>query len=155
MASGDITIFQQARLNLGKGVFDLSADTLKLGIIKSAANSGHDPSSSDADPHWGGSGTTDLSASQVATGGTSYAGPVTLTSTSFTLVSGVPTLRADVVSLSQDASGFTNGRWGILYDDTDANKRAIAFVDLGGDQSLVAAGLNIDWNGATNDILTL
>jgi hypothetical protein len=60
-----------------------------------------------------------------------------------------------VVSLAQDASGFTNGRWGILYNDTAAGKQALAYVDLGSDRSLVTGPLTIDWNGATNDILTL
>jgi hypothetical protein len=155
MATGDITSFQQARLNIGKGLYDLSADTLKLGIIKSLANGGHDPAAADADPHWGGTGTTNLATHQVATAGTSYTGPQTLGSVTFTLVSGTATLRAANVSLSTDASGFTNGRWGILYDDTDANKRALAFVDFGADISIAAAPLLIDWSGASGDILTI
>lgn len=155
MAAGDITWFRQALLDLGKKVHDLSADTLKLGIVKSAANSGIDPTATTADPRWGAGGTTNLSSSQVATGGTSYTGPQTLGSVTWTLVSNEPFLRAAVVSLAQDASGFTNGRWGIIYNDTAAGKQALAFVDLGGDKSLAAGGLSIDWNGASNDILKI
>jgi len=59
------------------------------------------------------------------------------------------------VTLAQDASGFTNGRWGIIYNNSDTNKRAIAFVDFGSDRSLVSGAITIDWNGATNDILTI
>jgi hypothetical protein len=155
MAAGDIVWFDQAMLDLGKEVHDLTNDTLKLGIVKSAANAGIDPVASTADPRWGAGGSTNLSSSEVATGGSSYTGPQTLTTKTWTLVSGKGTLRADVVSLAQDASGFTNGRWGILYNDTAAGKQALAYVDLGSDRSLVTGPLTIDWNGATNDILTL
>lgn len=60
MASGDIVWFDQALLNLGEKVFDLSSDTLKLGIVKSAANSGIDPAASTSDPCWGAGGSTNL-----------------------------------------------------------------------------------------------
>lgn len=155
MSSGDIVWFNQAKLNVGKKLIDLSADTLKLGIVKSQANGGIDPSASTSDPCWGSGGSTNLSSSQVATGGSAYTGPKTLTTVTFTLVSGVATLRADIVTIAQDASGFTNGRWGILYSDTATNKNALAYVDLGSDRSLATAALTIDWSGATNDILTL
>lgn len=151
MATGDVKWFAQALHDLGAKIHNLGADDLRLGIITSAAT----PTSTTAAPHWGGTGTTNLATSQVATGGTEYTGPVALSGESWTVVSGVPTLRADVVSLAQDAAGFTNGRWGIIYNNTDANKRAVAFVDLGSDRSIADGPLSIDWNGATNDILTL
>jgi hypothetical protein len=151
MATGDIKWFSRALLDLGEKIHDLSSDTFKLGIITSAAT----PVLSTADPRWGAGGTTNFSSNQVATGGTSYTGPVTLGSVTWTEVSNVPTLRAAIVTLNQDASGFTNGRWGIIYNDTDAGKRCVAFVDFGADRSLVTGQLVIDWNGANNDILTL
>lgn len=155
MAQGDIKWFQQAALDLGKKLHDLSADTLKLGIIKGAGDSGVDPTQDLADPRWGAGGGTNLSSSQVATGGSSYTAPISLSNRSFTLVAGKPTLRADIIELAQDASGFTNGRWGIVYNDTDSGKRALGYVDFGSARSLVAGPLNIDWFGATNDILEL
>jgi hypothetical protein len=56
-----------------------------------------------------------------------------------------------------DASGFTTGAYGIIYNDTDTNKRALGFVELssGGTLSLVAGGVTIDWGGAGTDILTI
>lgn len=155
MAAGDIVWFDQALLNLGKKIFDLSSDTLKLGLVKSAANGGIDPAVTTADPCWGAGGSTNLSSSQVATAGTSYTGPQSLTSVTWAIVSGTPTLRADVITLAADASGFINARWGIIYDDTAANKNAIGYVDLGADVSIAAASYSFDWNGANNDILTL
>jgi hypothetical protein len=158
MATGDIKWFSQALEDLGNKIHNINADTLKLGIVTSATT----PLLSTAAPHWGGTGTTNFATNQVGTGGTSYTGPQTLQissggggSQTWAQVSNVPTLRADAVVLAQDASGFTNGRWGIIYNDTDANKRAIAFVDLGSDRSLVTGSLTIDWSGANNDILTI
>src|SRR5574343_1468062 len=152
MATGTVKWFDQALLDLGKEEHLLSSDTLKLGIV-----TGVTPAHTTADPRWGAGGTTDYSASQVATGGTSYTGPVTLTTVTWTIVSNVPTLRADVVTLAQDAAGFTNGGYGIIYNDTNAGKRALGFVEISSTnaESLVAGQLQIDWSGANNDILTL
>lgn len=153
MAQGDVKWFAQALADIATGgIHQLAAHTLKLGIITSAVT----PAVNTAAPHWGGTGTTNLASNQVATGGTSYTGPQTLGSKSVTLTSTGMRFAAASVALAQDASGFTNGRYGIIYNDSDANKRALAFVDLGSDRSLVAGPLTIDWNGATNsDILSL
>lgn len=151
MATGDIKWFAQALHDLGNKIHDMDGDTLKLGIITSAVS----PALSTSAPHWGGTGTTNLATNQVATGGTSYTGPITLSNKSWSVVSNVPTVRADEVTLAQDASGFTNGRWGVIYNDSDANKRCLAFVDMGSDRSLVAGPIVFAWSGASNDILTL
>jgi hypothetical protein len=149
MAAGDIKVFHAAVLAMGKKLLDLSADTLKLGIVTNATV----PSLTTADPRWGAGGTTNFSTNQVGLA-TGYAGPVTLASVTFTQVSNIPTLRASVVTIPQDAGGFTTGAYGIIYDDTDSGKRAIAFVDFGGSVGNVAGDLIIDWNGANNDITT-
>jgi len=149
MAIGDIKWFSQALVNLGNKQFDLSNDVIKLGIVTNATL----PSIDTVDPHWNGTGTTNFSTSQVATG-TAYTGPITLTTKTWTLLAGGPHLRADIVNIPQDASGFTNGSFGILYDDTDTKKRALAYIDLG-TLSLVPGPVQLDWNGATNDILSL
>lgn len=151
MATGDIKWFAQALLDLGNKIHDMDGDTLKLGLITSAST----PALSTAAPHWGGTGTTDLSASQVATGTAYTTGGPTLGSVTWSLVSNVPTFRAATVTVNQDVSGFTNARWGIIYNSSDANKRAIAFVDLGADRSIQGGALTIDWSGADNDILTI
>lgn len=149
MATGDVTWFRQALLDKGKKLHDLSADAIKLGLITSAVT----PAATDADPRWGSGGTTNYSTSQVNTG-TSYAtGGPTIANTSWALQSNQPELRGDPVTVAQDATGFTNARWGIIYNNTDAGKRAIAFVDLGSDRSIQGGPLTIDWNGASNIIL--
>lgn len=152
MATGTVKWFAQALHDLGNKIHDLDGDTLKIGIVTTTTV----PALSTAAPHWGGTGTTNFATNQVATA-TAYTGPITLTTKTWSIVSNVPTFRADTVTIAQDASGFTNGAYGIIYNDTDANKRAIAFVELssGGSLSLVGGSVTIDWSGANNDILTI
>lgn len=155
MAAGTMTWFDQALLDLGKGAFDLSSDTLKWALIKSAANGGHDPAVDDADPCWGAGGSTNLSSAQVGTGGTSYTGPVTIAGTTWTIVAGTPTLDGtDPGELAADASGFTDARSLVVYDDTHAAKKALAWMDLGADKS-IAAGIALRIEFAAGGILTL
>ncbi len=152
MATGDIKWFPEALLNLGKKVHNLSSDTLKLGIVTSSPA----PALNTADPHWGGTGTTNFATTQVGTGG-GYTGPITLASVTWTNVSNVPTLRAADITIPQNASGFSNGAYGIIYNDTDANKRAIAWIELssGGTASIVSGSLTIDFQGAGTDVLKI
>jgi len=153
MATGTIKWFAQGLLDLGNKIHNLSSDSLRLGIVTSATV----PTLSTAAPHWGGTGTTNFATNQVGTGGTQYTGPKTLASVTWTLVSNVPTLRVADIVMTQDASGFTTGAYGILYNNTDANKRALGFVELrsAGNLSLVASAVTIDWGGAGTDVLTI
>ena len=153
MATGTMKWFAQGLLDLGNKIHNLSSDTLMLGIVTNTTV----PSLSTAAPHWGGTGTTNFATNQVATTGTQYTGPKTLASVSWSLVSNVPTLRATDIAMTIDASGFTNGAYGIIYNNTDANKRALGFVELSsaGTLSLVAGAVTIDWGGAGTDLLTI
>lgn len=150
MARGDVHWFNRGLLDLGAKRHDLSADSLRLGIVDNVTP----PTVNTADPRWGSGGTTNFSSNQVdlATG---YSGPIALASVTWSQVSNVPTLRANVVTIPQDAAGFTDAAWGIIYNDTDTGKRALAFVDLGGPVGNVAGDVTVDWNGANNDIATL
>lgn len=154
MATGDVKWFSKALEDLGNKIHNLSSDVLKLGIVTTATV----PSSTTAAPHWGGTGTTNFATNQVGTGGTQYTGPLTLASVTWSLNSGAnPSIRATNISLPQDASGFTTGAYGIIYNNTDANKRALGWIEISsaGTASLVAGPITIDWNGANNDILQL
>lgn len=157
MATGTMKWFAQGLLDLGNKVHNLSSDTLKLGIIHVTGSPSVTPLLSTPAPHWGGTGTTDFSAQQVSTGGSQYTGPKTLASVTWTLVSNVATLRATDIAMTIDASGFTNGAYGIAYNDTDTNKRALGFVELSaaGTLSLVAGAVTIDWGGAGTDLFTI
>jgi len=148
MAAGDITWFNAAKERLLRGELAVITGSIKLGLITSATT----PTAGAADPRWGAGGGTNLSTNQVATG-TSYAsGGPALATKSIAIVAGEAVFRADNIVVAQDAAGFANARWGILYQD-DANDYAIAFLDLGSDRSIQAGSLTIDWNGATNDVL--
>ncbi len=150
MATGDVFWFDAGLNRLLRGELDMDGGNVKLGFITSAAT----PSKTAADPRWGAGGSTNYSTNQVGTGGTSYTGPVTIGSPTIAVSTPDIFFRGNIVTLAQDASGFTNARWGILFQD-DANDYAIAYIDLGSDRSLVAGQVQIDWNGANNDILKL
>jgi len=152
MATGTIKFFAQGLLDLGNKLHNFATDDLRLAIVTASTV----PATTTAAPHFSGTGTTNFGSTEVAHA-TAYAGPIALANKSWTIVAGVPTLRADIITIAQDAAGFTNGAYGIIYNNTDANKRAIGFVELsaGGSLSLVAGQVVIDWSGVTNDIFTI
>lgn len=146
MATGDVKWFIQAEQDLGNKIHDLDTDDLRLGIVTTATV----PAIGTAAPHWGGAGTTNFATSQVSTAGSSYTAPIVLTGKTWVVSSPNVTFDADNISLAQDASGFTNGAWGIIYNNTDANKRCIGFVEISaaGAASLVSGSLAINWNAS-------
>jgi len=147
MARGDLTLFQEFVDQLGQQVHDLNSDTLKLGIVDDTIT----PAAGDSTPTW-----SDYSANEVGTDGNYVAGGVPLTYAGVTRweeAAGVGTLDADDISIAQDASGFTDGYWGILYNDDAVSDQAIAFVDLGGPVSEVDGPIEIAWNAS--GILTI
>lgn len=146
MASGDVTVFTQAKVDLGNKIHNLGSggDTLKLGLITSAVT----PAETDAAPHWGGSGTTNYATSQVTAGGNYSSGGPSLANQSFAASGANAKFDADDVSIAQHASNPTNARWGIIYNSTDANKRALAFVDLGSARDLSGGAFTITWNAS-------
>ena len=155
MATGDIKWFSAGLLQLGTKIHNLTSDVLKLGIVTTATV----PTTDTAIPHWGGTGTTNFATNQVGTGG-GYTGPITLASVTLTEIGSSPkvvTLRAADVTISQNASGFSNGAYGIIYNDTDANKRALGYIELSssGALSIVSGSVTIDFQGAGTDVLRL
>lgn len=138
--------FAQGLHDLGNKIHDLDSDDWRMGIVTTATV----PAVNTAAPHWGGTGTTNFATSQVGTGGTSYTGPIALASEAWTLSATGATMDFADISLSQDASGFTNGAYGIIYNNTDANKRAIGYIELssGGTASLVAGPITITMNAS-------
>jgi hypothetical protein len=151
MARGDIKWFAQALHDLGNKIHDMDADDFRLGIVTNATV----PTVDTAAPHWGGTGTTNFAANQVGVA-TGYSGPIVLATEQWTLTTGGPKFRVtNDVTIPQDAGGFTNGYWGIIYNNTDTNKRAIAFIDLGGPVGNQSGPITIEWNGASQDVLSL
>ncbi len=138
MARGDVTMFAEAEFDAWKGVHVLGTDTLKLGII----NNTTPPTADDATPRW-----ADYVGNEVATTGNYTANGETLTTVTFTLVGGIPTLAADDVNITIHASGFPDGYYGILYNSSATNDEAIGYVDMGGPVSEQADDVDFEWTG--------
>lgn len=150
MATGDITWFNQALVDLGNKIHDMDGDAITLGIVTNTTV----PAKTTAAPHWGGTGTTNFATNQVGTGG-GYTGPIALASLSWSLTGNTVIFKATDVVIPQNASGFTDGYWGIIYNNTDANKRALGFVELGGPRSIVSGSLTINFQGSGTDVLQI
>jgi hypothetical protein len=146
MARGDVKVFAAWELTSKAGSFNLASggDTIKMGIVTNTTV----PTVGTADPRWGSGGSTDFSTNQVTTGTSYSSGGPTLTSQTYTRSSGIDTFDCDDITIAQDASGFTNGYYGIFYDSTDSGKHAIAFVDLGGPVSIQGGPLVLTINAS-------
>lgn len=132
MAQGDVTVFDDTVDEVLKGnLGNLSADTLKLAFVTTATT----PAAGDALPHFGGTGTTDLSTNQTS-GGNVPAGGVTLTTPAVNGISGGANFDSADVSIAANASNPSAARWGILYNSTLASNRCFAFLDLGTAQDM-------------------
>lgn len=127
MAEGDFTVFDQYLDDVFTGGIHTSSNTYKAGLVTSAVT----PAADDAAPHFNGTGTTDYSANEVTPGGNYSAGGPAITG--WTLSITANDLKVDIndVEIATDGSNPTNARYLVVYNDTDANKRGVGFVDLG------------------------
>lgn len=144
MAQGDITVFAQAKMDIGLEVHQLETDTIKLGLVTSSVT----PSETTSDPRWGSGGSTNLSTNQVTPGGNYSSGGPTIANNTYTLSSVTATFDGDNISITQHASNPTDARWGAIYNDTAAGKQALAFLDLGGATDLSAGDFSVTWNAS-------
>ena len=142
MAKGDVTLFNEFAADFANKLHNLKdTDVIKLGLVTDVTT----PLVAST-ARW-----ATFSANDVSAAGGYTAGGLTLAytvATRWALAAGVGTYDADDVELAQDAGGFTDARWGIIYNDTATNDEAIGFLDLGGDVSEVAGPIKIEWNVA-------
>lgn len=146
MAAGDWKWFAQGLHDIGNKVIDLDTDTLKFGLVTNVLV----PTVTLAAPCWGAGGTNNMSTNQIATA-TSYTGPVTLASVTWTKdATGAVLDFADATAIAQDAGGATNIAYRILYSDTATNKNCIGYQELSttGAISLVAGSLTLTENAS-------
>lgn len=145
MAQGDVTLFNQFKLDVGLKLHDLNADVVKGGFVTSTTT----PTASTADPRWGAGGTTNFSSNEVTPGGNYAAGGPDIVNT-YTGAAGTSTFDASdtALDIAQAGANPTNARWIILYNDTDAGKRCIGFIDLGSVTDLSAGSLDITINAS-------
>ena len=141
MARNDWVTFEEFSKDLANGVHDLGDDTLTVALITNAAT---EPIAACATPRW-----ADFSANEVADGN-GYTSPgEELSGTSIAEAAGVATLDdSGNVTWSQNASGFTNAYWAILYNSEAENDEAIGYLDMGGPVSLVDGDVSITWNAS-------
>jgi hypothetical protein len=137
MARGDIVLFNAFAYDYGNKIHDFDSDTFKLGIVDDTIT----PAADDTTPTW-----ADYSDNEVSNAGGYTTGGETLTGVTATETGGVLTFDSNNVTLAQNAAGFTDGYWGILYNSTAAGKNAFAYVDLGGPVSEAAGPIACNWN---------
>ena len=139
MAAGDLTVFDEAKKNIGNNNFDLSGTTDFSCMLITTI-----PTASD--------GTPDSSDYTEVSGGTEYtAGGVAL-STTWNEAAGTVTFDSSVnPSWTQDASGPANIRAALIYSET-ATEDALCFIDMTSDGStaisLVDGDITITFDAA-------
>jgi len=83
--------------------------------------------------------------------GTGYtAGGATLANQSIALSGGTVTFDADDITWSQNAAGFTDARYAIIYKDTGTatTSRVICYADLGGNKGNVDGDLTLQMDAS-------
>jgi len=140
MAAGDVSLFDQFLVDLANGEHDMDADEFKLAFITDTVT----PTTATAVPHFNGTGTTDLSANEL-TGGAISAGGVVIASTAITLVSTLAQFDGTDVSIAVNASNPTAVDYGIIYNNTNASKLCVAFLEFTANTTLVN-GFTVTWN---------
>lgn len=125
------------------GIHDFGATPNQ--IYCAIVNNGTALATTTADPHWGGTGTTNLATNE-QTGGNYTAGGKECATATATLNAG--TLEVDFgdpTTWSQNASNPTTCDYGVIYDFTDTNKKCIGYVELGTQFDATTGDLTITW----------
>ena len=118
------------------GVIDLDTDTMRVMLLTNT-----EVPAVDSDDF-----IRDFNANEGATA-TAYVdgGPTVGSVTVSTPSSGVITIDAADIVIAQDASGFTNARYAVLYKDSgvEATSPIFAWANLGADKSIVGGSLTL------------
>ena len=139
MATGDVTVFDEAKAKLLDGDY-ASTDDIKCAVLDNTTT----PTAADATPALADYTEVGAAGSYVA-GGTSLGNIATLV----TEAAGVMTFdSATNPTWAQNASNDTDAWWGLIYNDTNVSNEAIAFVELGGPVDMSAGSLTITWSAS-------
>lgn len=147
MAQGDVVFFDYFLLNMALGPdvghdFGVSPNEIKCAIIDSVLT----PTETTVDPTWGAAGTTDFSLREVTATPAYIAGGNVCATASVALSGGLVEFDwGDPSPWAADAGGDTDAKWGIIYDNTTADKNCIGFVDLGPAFDMSSGTLTISW----------
>ena len=139
MARGDVAVFNEAKAKMIEGDW-ASTDHFYIAICDNTTT----PTVATATPTLG-------DFTEVGDSGTYVAGGTDLGALSDLVSESGGTMTFDSTtnpSWAQDASNDSDAYWGIIYNYTDGNKDALAFVDLGGPVDMSAGDLTITWNAS-------
>lgn len=139
MATGDVTVFDEAKAKMLEGNW-ASTDDFYLAIMDNTVT----PAAGDATPVFG-DYTEVGSAGSYTANGTNLGALSTLV----TEAAGVMTFDSGTnPTWAQDGSNDADAWWGIIYNFTDAGKDAVAFVELGGPVDMSIGALTVTWNAS-------
>lgn len=145
MARGDSTWFQKA-LTLDYFAGWALTDDIKVAILDNTVA----PTAGMASPALG-------DFTEVGNAGTYVAGGISIGTWGdiWSEAAGTGTMdSATNPSWAKHASNDTDAYWALVYNDTQAGKPAIAFVDLGGPVDMTAGQLSITWDASGITTLT-
>jgi hypothetical protein len=138
MAAGDFFLFNDFARQMGDKEHDFPADGIFVALIKDTIT----PTVADLTPTW-----SDYSPHEV-TGANYSANGKEITGRTWVETAGVAVLDGNDLVWTQNASGFNNARWAIVYNTTNAADIAIGFIDLGSNVDSTIDDVEIIW-GAT------
>lgn len=139
MATGDVTVFDEAKAYMIDGGWE-AADDIKCAVLDNTTT----PLAADTTPALG-------DYTQVGSAGSYVAGGTSLGNLGTLVAEAAGTMTFDSAtnpSWAQNASNDVDAHWGLIYNDTDVGDLAIAFVELGGPVDMSAGSLTITWNAS-------
>ena len=152
MAQGTVTLFNEFAKAKGDGRINMATDEFKVTFVTLQAGGTPTITAADPVPTWGAGGTTNLSTSEVASGGSYTAGGKIVATPTWLLSGSIVTFDDDGSNLlwAALAGSPETIKVGVLYSNTATNKDAVGFIDMTPDGttaiSMVAAPVGIDWN---------
>jgi hypothetical protein len=153
MAQGTVSTYDafMDSLSAGEHLWN-STDTYYCAIVDNTA-ANFDQTT--ADPHWGGTGTTDLSANECTPNGAFFPVDGRTCDVGTGATGGANTWELDLTDPATwgvDSSNPVNCYYGVVYNFTDAAKKCVAFVDLGGIFDATTGDLTITWGAPFIDM---
>jgi hypothetical protein len=139
MAQGDMVVFDEAKAYMIDGGW-AAADDIKCAVLDNTTT----PAAGDTTPALG-------DYTEVGAAGTYTAGGTSLGTLGTAVTEAAGTMTFDSATnptWAQDVSNDVDAYWALIYNDTDAGDKAIAFVDLGGPVDMTAADLTVTWNAS-------
>ncbi len=142
MAQGDVIAFDDWIRAVMEKQHDHENDAFLLALHTGTSP----PTVTTAIPHWGGTGTTDLSANEAPAGGNYSAGGASCANPTVSINAGVVEIDCDdPATWAVNASNPTDVEFGVLYNNTLAAKLCVLYVDLGGTFDMTTGDLSVSW----------